>query len=120
VVSSSMHLPYSYIVTVNGRTVGGFSEVAGLTTDTDVVDYREGETPSTSPRRLPKGGVTATRITLKRGVVVDPAFAAWLKQPRVPHLVTIEHVNAAGVVVWSRKVKDCAMTATHVTLLPHR
>jgi hypothetical protein len=82
--------------------VGGFSEVSGLTNDGDVVDYREGN--SLSPRKLPKS-TGPTRIALTRGVVHDPGFAAWLKQPRIPHLVTIEHVNAAGVVVWSRHVK---------------
>jgi phage tail-like protein len=114
-----MHLPYPYIVKVNGRTVGGFSEVSGLTTDGDVVDYREGDTKGPSVVSPPKHEA-GTKVTLTRGVVHDPAFAAWLKQPRIPHLVTIEHVNAAGVVVWSRQVKDCAITATHVTLTPHR
>ncbi|HSY81557.1 MAG TPA: phage tail protein [Gemmatimonadaceae bacterium] len=110
---------YPYIVKINGKIVGSFTEVSGLTSDGDVVDYREGEEGSLFPRKLPKS-TGPKRITLTRGVVHDPAFAAWLRQPRIPHLVTIEHVNAAGVTIWSREIKDCAMTATHVTLAPHR
>jgi phage tail-like protein len=109
---------YPYVIKINGQTVAGFNEVTGLTSDSDPVDYRDGEAGTSHPRKLTNSGAPK-RITLTRGVVHDPAFAAWLKQPRIPHLVTIEHINAAGVTVWSRQVKDCAITATQVTTL-HR
>ena len=95
----------AYVLKVNGQNVGSFSEASGLTSDTNVVEYREGDDGGLFVRKLPTG-TGPTRITLTRGVISDPGLSAWLKNARGPHYLTIAQVNAAGAIVWSRQIKN--------------
>jgi phage tail-like protein len=48
--------PYSafnFLVEIDGVTVAGFSEVSGLTTETDVIEYRTGSEDITNRKLLP-------------------------------------------------------------------
>jgi len=103
-----------YVLKVNGQTVGSFSEASGLTTDTNVVEYREGDDGGLFVRKLPTG-TGPTRITLTRGVISNPGLSAWLKNARGPHRLTIAQVNAAGAIVWSREIKNGVLITK-----PHR
>jgi phage tail-like protein len=94
-----------YVLKVNGQTVGSFSEASGLTSDTNVVEYREGDDGGLFVRKLPTG-TEPTRITLTRGVISNPGLSAWLKNARGPHHLTIAQVNATGAIVWSREIKN--------------
>jgi phage tail-like protein len=66
---------FKFRVKWDGQYIPGFTEVSGLTRETDVVDYREGGDPSAS-RKLP-GLTKYASITLKRGLTGDTAFEDW-------------------------------------------
>src|SRR5579864_6371229 len=72
--------PYSrfnFLLEIDGVVRAGFSEVSGLSTETDVIDYREGNEPATV-RKLP-GLTRYSNITLKRGVTNDKSLWQWRK-----------------------------------------
>lgn len=72
--------PYSsfnFQVVIDDVTVAGFSECGGLTAETDVIEYRNGDEPITV-RKLP-GLRKYTNITLKRGFTKDAALWDWRK-----------------------------------------
>ena len=60
---------FNFLVEIDGVTRAGFSEVTGLNTEVNVVEYREGTDPNT-PRKLP-GLFKNSNVTLKRGVSLD-------------------------------------------------
>lgn len=72
--------PYSgfnFLLEIDGVVKAGFSEVSGLSTETDVIEYREGNEPATV-RKL--AGLTRySNITLKRGVTNDKSLWQWRK-----------------------------------------
>jgi phage tail-like protein len=73
--------PYSsfnFIVEVDGVIVGGFAECAGLTTETDIIEYRNGDEDITV-RKLP-GKAKYTNITLKRGYTDSHELWEWRRQ----------------------------------------
>jgi phage tail-like protein len=72
--------PYSafnFIVEVDGVIVGGFAECGGLTTETDIVEYRNGDEDITV-RKLP-GKAKYTQISLKRGYTDSRELWEWRK-----------------------------------------
>ncbi len=62
---------------ISGITVAGFSECTGLNTETNVIDYREGQ-ENITPRKLP-GLSKFGNITLKRGITLDKTIYLWRK-----------------------------------------
>jgi len=94
-----------YVLKVNGQTVGSFGEASGLTSGTNVVEYREGGDGGLFVKKPPTG-TGPMRITLTRGVISNPGLSAWLKNARGPHHLTIAQVNATGAIVWSREIKN--------------
>jgi len=58
---------YNYKVQVKGIISGGFSEVSGLSLQTEVEDFKEGGV-NDFVYKLPKG-TTYTDLTLKRGLI---------------------------------------------------
>ena len=60
---------FNFLVEIDGVTRAGFSEVTGLNTEVNVIEYREGTDPNT-PRKLP-GLFKNSNVTLKRGVSLD-------------------------------------------------
>lgn len=62
-------------VVISGIAIGDFTEVTGLTSSTDVVEYREG-TDNASARKLP-GRVRYENIVLKRGMTSDMELYNW-------------------------------------------
>jgi phage tail-like protein len=77
---------YNFEVVVNGisddgaSVRGSFSEVSGLETETNVIEYRNGSEPNTV-RKLP-GLTKFSNITLKRGLIGDLTFWNWLVNAR--------------------------------------
>jgi phage tail-like protein len=72
--------PYSafnFIVEIDGVVVGGFAECGGLVTETDVIEYREGNEDITK-RKLP-GQDKYNNITLKRGYTASRVLWEWRK-----------------------------------------
>lgn len=68
---------YNFKLEIEGITVAGFSEVTGLNSEQNVVEYREGDEGIT-PRKLP-GLTKFGNITLKRGISPDMQIYNWRK-----------------------------------------
>ena len=57
-------------IAFQGITRAGFSEVSGLTTDTNIIEYREGIDPFGTVQKQP-GLMKYNNIVLKRGFTAD-------------------------------------------------
>lgn len=68
---------YNFMVEIDGVTRAGFTEVGGLTTEQDAIDYRDGNETATV-RKLP-GLRKYSNITLKRGFTQDKELWQWRK-----------------------------------------
>lgn len=68
---------FNFKLEIEGITVAGFSEVTGLNSESNVIDYREGDEGIT-PRKLP-GLNKFGNITLKRGISLDKQIYDWRK-----------------------------------------
>jgi phage tail-like protein len=62
---------------IEGLTAAAFSEVTGLSSEVDVIEYRSGSDPS-SARKLP-GVRKFSNIVLKRGITKDRELWDWYK-----------------------------------------
>jgi phage tail-like protein len=69
---------FNFLVEIDGLVVAGFSEVSGLTTDTNIIEYREGSEKVGTARKLP-GLMKYNNIVLKRGWTADAQLWAWRK-----------------------------------------
>ncbi|MGD9081398.1 MAG: phage tail protein [Desulfobacterales bacterium] len=69
---------FNFLVEIDGVTVAGFSECSGLTTETDIVEYRNGDEEITV-RKLP-GLRKYTNIALKRGYTDSKELWDWRKK----------------------------------------
>ncbi len=68
---------FNFKLEIDGVTAAGFSEVTGLDTETEVMDYREGNEDITI-RKLP-GLKKFSNITLKRGFSTNTELFDWRK-----------------------------------------
>ncbi len=69
---------FNFVIEIDGVVKGGFSEVSGLTTDTNIIEYREGNEIGTV-RKLP-GLMKYNNIVLKRGWTKDKSLWDWRKK----------------------------------------
>ncbi len=72
---------FRFEVRLNQMPVAGFSEVSGLTTDTNVTEYREGDESNHGINTMRKlvGLVKYNNVVLKRGWTKDASLWAWRK-----------------------------------------
>jgi phage tail-like protein len=68
---------FNFIVEIDGISAAGFTECSGLSTTTDVIEYREGNERS-GARKLP-GLTKFTNIVLKRGMTRSRDLWNWRK-----------------------------------------
>ncbi|HEY0606872.1 MAG TPA: phage tail protein [Herpetosiphonaceae bacterium] len=68
---------FNFLVEIDGVTVAGFSECSGLTTETDAIEYRNGNEDITV-RKLP-GLKKFSNITFKRGYTDSKELWNWRK-----------------------------------------
>ncbi len=66
---------FNFVVQIDGVNVAGFSEVGGLTTETDVIEYRNGDEDITV-RKLP-GLRKYTNLSFKRGFTDSKDLWQW-------------------------------------------
>lgn len=66
---------FLFVVEIGTAPAAGFMECSGLTTDTDIIDYREGIDP-THMRKL-RGLRKYTNVVLKKGHTKDIALWQW-------------------------------------------
>jgi phage tail-like protein len=70
---------FNFQVELEGIPIqAGFSEVSGLSTDTNIIEYREGGEKAGTARKLP-GLMKYANIVLKRGWTKDKALWEWRK-----------------------------------------
>lgn len=70
---------FNFQVEIDGVGKFGFSEVSGLTTDTNIIEYREGNEVAdgeSTTRKLP-GLIKYNNIVLKRGFTKDQSAYNW-------------------------------------------
>ena len=68
---------FNFLVEIDGVQVAGFSECSGLSTETDVIEYREGNERG-GVRKLP-GLTKYANIVLKRGFTRSRELWNWRK-----------------------------------------
>lgn len=68
---------YNFVIEIDDVQVAGFTEVGGLSTETDVIEYREG----TDRNRMRKlvGISKFGNITLKKGMTLNRDLWEWRK-----------------------------------------
>jgi len=66
---------FNFLVEIDGSPSAGFAEVSGLSTETEVIEYRNGNEPTTL-RKLP-GLSKYADITLKRGFTQSKDLWEW-------------------------------------------
>lgn len=67
---------YSFLVEVDGIASSSFTEVSGLSSETEIIEYREGADGLTSTRKIP-GLKKYTNVTLKRGLTTSRDLWDW-------------------------------------------
>jgi phage tail-like protein len=68
---------FNFLVEIEGVDVAGFTEVSGLESETDIIEYRTGDEVGTV-RKLP-GLSKYQNVTLKRGFTNSAALWEWRK-----------------------------------------
>ncbi|NCO86102.1 MAG: phage tail protein [Rhodobacterales bacterium] len=68
---------FNFLLEIDGIVSAGFTEVSGVTMESDIVEYREGSDP-THVRKMP-GLSKYGNITLKRGFTDNAELADWRK-----------------------------------------
>jgi len=70
----------NFLVTVSGvNGTAAFSEVTGIESSVDVIEFRQGNANSLAPVKLP-GLVKHGNITLKMGYTLNSSFKTWVQE----------------------------------------
>jgi phage tail-like protein len=72
---------FNFTVSFDGESLGGFSDVSGLSTELTAAEYREGSDPVNHVRKIP-GVHKVSDVTLKRGIIDSKKLWAWIKDVR--------------------------------------
>lgn len=96
---------FNFLVEIDGVTVAAFSEVSGLTSESDVIEYRVGAEDITV-RKLP-GLKKFSNITLKRGFTASDELWRWRKE--VLDGATTRH---SGTIVLLNEARQAAIKWT--------
>lgn len=70
---------FNFLIEIDGVVKGGFSEASGLTTDSNIIEYRDGNEQQGTTRKLP-GLIKYNNIMLKRGWTADRSLWEWRKK----------------------------------------
>ena len=105
--SSSRNDPFTsfnFVVDIQGMRAG-FAEVGGLSAETDIVEYREGNDNDTVVSKLP-GRAKFANISLKRGYTNSKDLWLWRKDVidgktrRLPGTITLLDEARKPALVW--------------------
>lgn len=70
----------NFLVKVSGvEGTAAFSEVTGVESSVDVIEFRQGNAGSLAPVKIP-GLVKHGNVTLKMGYTLDSAFKTWIQE----------------------------------------
>lgn len=67
---------FNFIVEIEGVEAAGFAEASGISSETEIIEYRTGDSRDGSVRKLP-GLHKFGDITLKRGITRSDAVWQW-------------------------------------------
>jgi phage tail-like protein len=70
---------FNFLVEIDGVPVAGFMECSGLSTDTDVIEYREGSDATLGVRKLP-GLTRYPPLVLRRGLTTSKELWSWRRR----------------------------------------
>lgn len=70
---------FNFIIEIDGVAAGGFSECSGLTTDTNIIEYREGNDKLGTVRKQP-GTIKYSNLVLKQGATKNRTLWDWRKK----------------------------------------
>jgi phage tail-like protein len=101
---------FNFLVNIGDRDpssiLGGFSDVSGLTTETKVAEYRNGNEKENHVRKVP-GVHTVADVTLKRGLIKSDDLWRWISAVRTggPNAkrevsITLRDESGKDVQVW--------------------
>jgi phage tail-like protein len=96
---------FNFTIEIDGVTVAGFSEISGLTSESDVIEYRTGEKDITVSK-LP-GLKKFTNITLKRGFTSSEELWRWRRT-----VMDGETERQSGTIVLRNEARDAAIKWT--------
>lgn len=91
---------YNFLLEIDGVAKGGFTEVSGLTTDTNVIEYREGQEQNLTTRKLP-GLMKYNNIVCKRGWTQDRSLWEWRRK-----VIEGKTQRASGAIVLLNEARD--------------
>jgi phage tail-like protein len=94
---------FNYLVVIDGVTTAGFSECSGINTETDPIEYRNGNEDITV-RKLP-GLKKFGNITLKRGYTDSRELWEWRKK-----VMDGKTERKSGAVVLLNEARQPALT----------
>ncbi len=103
-------LKFSFLLEWGGERVG-FTEVTGLESSTEVIEYREGASPVASKQKMP-GMLSYANIVLKRGTIApDADFYLWFNSHQFNATerrdLTIKLLNDALEPVMTWRAMNC-------------
>ena len=102
---SDPYAAFNFLVEIDGVTVAGFSECSGLSTETGIIEYRNGDETNTV-RKLP-GLKKFANITLKRGYTADKNLWQWRKK-----VMDGKTERQSGAIVLQNEVRQTALRWT--------
>ena len=97
---------FNFTVEIAGETIGGFSDISGLSAEGDFADYREGSDLQQNVRKL-IGLRKYTPIVLKRGYTKNRKLWDWYdavrkgKPERTEVTITLQNEEHVAVLRWS-------------------
>lgn len=68
---------YNFLMEIEGVTTAGFTEIGGISSESEIIEYREGSEQARM-RKLP-GLMKVTNITAKRGLTQNTELWDWRK-----------------------------------------
>jgi len=99
----------NFVVEIQGITATSFSEVSGLETSIDVVEYRAGDAKVNTEQKLP-GLYKTSDVTLKRGLTQDTSLWNWINSAMAGNMfrtsVVIKLLDQADNVVLVWKLRN--------------
>lgn len=97
---------FNFLVEIDGIVTAGFSECSGLSSETDVIEYREGNERTLGVRKIP-GLTRYGNVTLRRGITTNRDLWDWRQTvidgqvSRRTVAITLLDESATPVMRWS-------------------
>jgi phage tail-like protein len=79
VLRNTPYASFNFRVEIDGEEEAGFSEISGISAETNVIEYRDGTDKGNAVRKLP-GLTKSGSVTLKRGIIGSLFFARWQRE----------------------------------------